>query len=77
METSTRNKKSKEERIAILDRKIATHKANIETLEAKKDSILNPKPRKNKVTIKKIILAAKEHGLTETDIAARLGIKVN
>ena len=37
--------RSKEERIAELDKKIAFHKEKAAMLEAKKEAILNPKPR--------------------------------
>lgn len=74
MSETTRVHRSKEERIAIIDSKIATHKANIEMLEAKKSMILNPKPRKRKATIKSLIAIAKEKGWSEEDIAKKLGI---
>lgn len=77
MPETTRIRRSKEERIAIIDGKIATHKANIEMLEAKKSMILNPTPRKRKATIKNLIAIAKEKGLSEEDIAKKLGISLN
>jgi len=77
MAEATRIRKSAEERIAILDKKISAHKANIEMLEAKKTAILNPAPRKKKATIKNILAIAKENGLSEEDIAKKLGIELN
>jgi len=74
MSDTTRAHRSKEERIAILDSKIAAHKANIEILESKKTLIMYPKTRKRKTTLKSLIAIAKEKGLTEEDIAKKLGI---
>ena len=74
MSETTRVRKSKEERIAIIDKKIETHKANIEMLEAKKTIIMYPKTRRKKATLKSIIAIAKEQGWTEEDIAKKLGI---
>jgi len=77
MEGTKRVRRSKEERIDIIDKKIATHKANIEVLEAQKQAILNPSPRRKKSTIKNIIATAKQNGMTEQDIAEKLGIKLD
>jgi len=77
MADSSRIYKSKEERLAILDKKIAAHKANIEMLEARKTTILNPAPRKKKTTLKNILTIAKEKGLSEEEIAKKLGIELN
>jgi len=74
MPETTRVRKSKEERIAIIDKKIETHKANIEMLEAKKTIIMYPKARRKKATLKSIVAIAKEQGWTEEDIAKKLGI---
>ena len=71
----TRARRTKEEMIADIDKKIAFHKAHIEQLEAKKSSILNPKPRKNAV-IKTIISKATESGMSEQEIAEKLGIEL-
>lgn len=77
MADTTRVRKSKEERIAILDSKIAAHKANIEMLEAKKSAILNPAPRKRKATLKNLMTLAKEKGLSEEEIASKLGLQLD
>ena len=62
MPETTRVRRSKEERIAIIDKKIETHKANIEMLEAKKTIIMYPKTRRKKTTLKSIIAIAIEQG---------------
>jgi len=77
MADTTRVRKSKEERIAILDSKIAAHKANIEMLEARKSAILNPAPRKRKATLKNLMTLAKEKGLSEEEIASKLGLQLD
>ena len=77
MADTTRVRKSKEERIAILDSKIAAHKANIEMLEARKSAILNPTPRKRKATLKNIMALAKEKGMSEEEIASKLGLQLD
>lgn len=77
MPEATRVRRSKEERIAIIDSKIAKNKANIEMLETKKSIILNPAPRRRKATIKNLIALAKEKGMSEEEIARKLGIKID
>lgn len=67
-----------DERIAEIDKKIAGHKAAIEKLEAKKKTILNPKPRASKAAgLKALISKAKEAGMTNEEIAEKLGISLN
>lgn len=46
-------------------------------LETKKSIILNPAPRKRKATIKNLIALAKEKGMSEEEIARKLGIKID
>jgi len=77
MEGTKRIRRSKEERIDIIEKKILTHKANIEVLEAQKQSILNPSPRRKSTTIKNIITTEKQNGMTEQEIAEKLGIKLD
>jgi len=72
----TRVRRSKEERIAEIDKKIETHKSNIAVLEAKKASILKPSQRKKKLSIKNIVNIAKDSGLSEKEIAEKLGISL-
>jgi len=74
MEGKTRVRRSKEELTAAIDIKIASHKASIEALEARKENILNPKTHKRKATLKNLIAIAKEKGMSEEDIAQKLGI---
>ncbi len=67
-----------EERIAEIDKKIAAHKDSIQKLEAKKHAILNPKPRASKAAgMKALISKAKEAGLTNEEIAEKLGISLD
>lgn len=76
-------KKPAEERIAEIDKKIDACKKRIESnqkkineLNTKKNNILNPQPRKRKITASVIISKAKEAGMTEEEIAAKLGIEL-
>ena len=72
---SERKTRTKEERIAEIDNKILHHKKCIEALEAKKTTILNPKPRPGRHKgINAVIAKAKESGLTPEQIAEKLGI---
>lgn len=72
------NRRPAEERIAEIDKKIAGHKEAIKKLEAKKHTILNPKPRASKVAgLKALISKAKEAGMTNEEIAEKLGISLN
>lgn len=71
-----RIRRSAEERIAEIDKKIAAHKANIAVLEEKKKAILNPKPRITKAAkMKAIIEGAKKSGMSPEEIAEKLGIE--
>ena len=62
--------KSIEERVALIDQKIAKKKAEIEALEATKQKILHP------VNMKTVIAAAKEAGMTAEEIAEKLGLTI-
>ena len=64
-----RRVRTKEERIAELDKKIAYHQEKIAILEEKKNSLLTPK-----MTASQIINAAKEKGLSTEQIMKKLGI---
>lgn len=71
-------RRSAEERIAEIDKKIAAHEANIATLKKKKEAILNPKPRRSKAAgMKALITKAKESGMTNEQIAEKLGITLD
>ena len=72
------NRRPAEERIAEIDKKIAGHKEAIKKLEAKKHTILNPKPRASKAAgLTALISKAKEAGMTNEEIAEKLGISLN
>lgn len=72
------NRRPAEERIAEIDKKIAGHKSAIAKLEAKKNTILNPKPRASKAAgLKALISKAKEAGMSNEEIAEKLGISLN
>ena len=72
------NRRPAEERIAEIDKKIAGHKEAIKKLEAKKHTILNPKPRASKAAgLKALISKAKEAGMTNEEIAEKLVISLN
>ena len=61
--------KTAEERITVIDEKIAKKKAEIESLEAQKQKLLHP------VNMKMVMAAAKEAGLTPEEIAEKLGLE--
>lgn len=62
--------KTIEERIALIDQKIEKKKAEIENLEATKQKLLHP------VSMKTVMAAAKEAGLSPEEIADKLGLKI-
>lgn len=66
-----RKTRSKEERIAELDAKIKYHMECIEALKTKKERVLNPEKRKS---YSALFAKAQEAGLTEEQIAEKLGI---
>lgn len=67
-----------EERLAEIDAKIESHKSAIQKLEQKREAILNPKPRTSKAAgMKTLIAKAKEAGLTNEEIAEKLGIPLD
>lgn len=68
-------RRSAEERIAEIDKKIAGHEKALATLRAKKEAILNPKPRPSKsARMKAISTIAKETGMSEEEVIKKLGI---
>lgn len=72
------NRRPAEERIAEIDKKIDGHKNAIAKLEAKKHAILNPKPRASKAAGLKILISkAKEAGMSNEEIAEKLGISLD
>ena len=60
--------KTKEERIALIDQKIAKKKEEIASLETQKQKLLHP------VTMRSVIAKAKEAGLSPEDVAEKLGL---
>ena len=62
--------KSTEERIALIDGKIATKKEEIAALEAQKQKLLHP------VNMKTVMAKAKEAGLSPEVIAEKLGLEI-
>ena len=62
--------KNVEERIALIDQKIAKKKAEIEALEASKQKLLHP------INMRTVMNAAKEAEMTAEEIAEKLGIKI-
>ena len=77
-------RRSTEERVAEIDTKIAACKATIakqeekiSALEAKKQSILNPVHRISKAgQLKELLNKAKSSGMTNEEIAEKLGITI-
>lgn len=63
-------RRSNEERIALIDQKIEKKQAEIEALEAQKQKILHP------VTMKAVMMKAKETGLSAEEIAEKLGLEI-
>lgn len=73
-----RIRRSAEERVAEIDASIASHENTIAKLKAKKEAILNPKPRPSKSAKMKMISAiAKEAGLSEEEVIKRLELDKN
>lgn len=63
-------RRTNEERIALIDEKIAKKQAEISALEAQKEKILHP------VTMKAVMMKAKESGLSAAEIAEKLGLEI-
>ena len=73
-----RVRRSVEERVAEIDKRIGDHKDAISKLEAKKHDLLNPKPRLTKAQkVKMLVDKAGEKGLSPEDIAEKLGITLD
>jgi hypothetical protein len=70
-----RKRRTTEERIAEIEKKIEAHKSNIATLEARKKAILSPKTRKAPLSMSAVMKKAKEKGYTAKDIAKKLDIE--
>lgn len=77
-EVKKRNaRRTKEEIVAEIDSKINHHKECIATLEAKKQAVLNPKPRKKVNTMKNVLDKAKANGMKPEEVAKLLGISLD
>lgn len=68
--------RSKEERIAEIDKKIESHKSTIKTLEAKRQAILSPRKRKPRTTAKTVVDMAIKAGMKPTEIMEKLGLEM-
>lgn len=62
--------KTVEEKVALLDQKIAKKQEELNALEAQKQKLLHP------VNMKTVMAKAKEAGLTPEEIAEKLGLEV-
>lgn len=63
-------RKTTDERIALIDEKIAKRKAEIESLESQKNKLLHP------VNMKTVMAKAKEVGMTPEEVAKKLGLDI-
>lgn len=75
MDEKKRVRRTTEEIVAEIDKKIQYHTDCIAALKAKKENALKPKTRKARLTTKKILDYAKSQGMTVEDIAKKLGYK--
>lgn len=62
--------KSLEERVSLIDAKIAKKKEELAALEAKRQELLHP------VTMKEVLNRAKEAGLSAKEVAEKLGLEM-
>ena len=67
---AARTVKSVEEKVAVIDQKIAKKQEEINALEAQKQKLLH------QVNMKTVMAKAKEIGLTPEEIAEKLGLEV-
>lgn len=63
-------RKSVDERVALIDAKIAKKKEELASLEAQKEKLLRP------INMRTVMAKAKEAGLTPADIAEKLGLDI-
>lgn len=63
-------RKTTDERIALIDEKIAKKRAEIEALESQKNKLLHP------INMKTVMARAKEIGMTPEEIAEKLGLDI-
>lgn len=76
MEDTKRTRRTREEIVSDIDKKISYHKEKIVSLELKKENVLNPKTRKKSLTVKRVLEIAKSEGMTPEDIAEKLGLNI-
>ena len=63
--------KTKEERIALIEEKIAKKQAEIQALEAQKQKLLHP------ISMRAVLTKAKDAGLSPEEVAEKLGIDMD
>ena len=63
--------KTKEERIALIEEKIAKKQAEIQALEAQKQKLLHP------ISMRGVLTKAKEAGFSPEEVAEKLGIDMD
>lgn len=63
-------RKTVDERVALIEQKIAKKKAEIDELEAQKQKLLHP------ISMRAVLTKAKEAGLSPMEVAEKLGIEV-
>lgn len=63
-------RKTVDERVTMIEQKIAKKKAEIDELEAQKQKLLHP------ISMRAVLTKAKESGLTPIEVAEKLGIEV-
>ena len=73
MDEKKRTRRTKEEIVADIDKKIQHHKDCIVALEEKKVRVLSPKPRKKALSMKQILDYSKSQGMTLEDVAKLVG----
>lgn len=66
-----RTVRSVEERVAVIDEKIAKKKEELAKLEAQKNKLLHP------VTMRSVIAKAKDAGMSPKEIAEKLGLNLD
>lgn len=67
--------RTKDERLAEIERKIEKHKADIASLEVKKRALLAPKKKAQRTTAKTVVELAKKAGMKPTEMLEKLGLK--
>ncbi len=63
--------KTKEERIALIEEKIAKKQAEIQALESQKQKLLHP------ISMRAVLTKAKEAGFSPEEVAEKLGIDMD